>query len=275
MHLAVFSGGGNKPVWRLDAGDSSSYSSGQTWSNLVIAPTYTGASQTDYDFYLGATSGSESSDPTHNGTPGNKSSSEYFNPASGEFFTIAAGNDGFINSLHKNSAKFTLMFALKTKTTFSTLRLPLFSTIADADGDSTTSAIDADLIGISFFIYNRRLQFQVGNGSGTRALVVSGDATTDLSANTTHIIGMSVDEAAGIVRFYNNQSTVEYSSAPYSSPSSSAATYSAHICSEGDEGVTSENSAYLEKLFQCAAYSKAFNSADFNRWYNQYSSRYL
>ena len=60
----------------LDATVAESYNGlGQTWSNLVVSPA-DGTSQTDYDFYLGGTSGSDATDPIFTGTPGD--SGAYF-----------------------------------------------------------------------------------------------------------------------------------------------------------------------------------------------------
>lgn len=69
----------------LDATIAASFTSGQTWANLVASPA-DGASQTDYDFHLGAGSGSSTDDPTFTGSAGSQSA--YFACDGGDFFTI-------------------------------------------------------------------------------------------------------------------------------------------------------------------------------------------
>lgn len=87
--------------YHLDATDSASYSgSGQSWSNLISSP-HDGAAQTDFDMYLGLTSGSTSTDPTFNGSAG--SSSAYFSTdASGDCFTsISTSTPGHLAKVQR------------------------------------------------------------------------------------------------------------------------------------------------------------------------------
>jgi hypothetical protein len=88
-------------VFDLDATIAASYpGSGQIWANLVTAPA-DGAAQTAYDFWLGSTSGAAANDPTFNGTAG--SAAAYWSFDGADFFRLAGGNTGFINSLHKTT----------------------------------------------------------------------------------------------------------------------------------------------------------------------------
>lgn len=74
-------------VMHLDAGNSSSYDgSSQTWTDL----------QGNYNLIRGTTSGSDSTDPTFNGTAGNRSSNEYFSVDGGDYFTAANAYAGTI-----------------------------------------------------------------------------------------------------------------------------------------------------------------------------------
>jgi hypothetical protein len=80
----------------LDAGDSSSYDgSSQTWYDL---------SGNGFDWYCGATSGAEASDPTFNGSAGGKSPSEYWSFDGGDWFVMAVAEPSWINNLHKDNA---------------------------------------------------------------------------------------------------------------------------------------------------------------------------
>ena len=75
-------------VCHLDAGDADSYSgSGQIWSDLSVEGN---------DFYLGATSSSQASDPTFNGAAGGESSGEYFSLDGGDWFTVVSDPSGNI-----------------------------------------------------------------------------------------------------------------------------------------------------------------------------------
>jgi len=68
----------------LDATLSDSYTSGQTWANLIASPA-DGAAQTDYDFYLGVNDTATTDDPTFTGSAGD--SGAYFNHDGGDFFS--------------------------------------------------------------------------------------------------------------------------------------------------------------------------------------------
>ena len=106
-------------VFELDAGLSASYGgSGETFANIVIAPA-DGEGQTEYDFYRGADADVESDGPTFNGSAGNNSANELFSFDGGDYFTLAGGNTGFLNSLHKENAKFTWYGIVKTATVLS------------------------------------------------------------------------------------------------------------------------------------------------------------
>jgi len=77
----------------LDATIVESYTSGQTFANLVTAPA-DGTAQTAYDFWLGTDSGSAANDPTF--------ATNKFTLDGGDWFTIKA-NTTLINDLHKTT----------------------------------------------------------------------------------------------------------------------------------------------------------------------------
>jgi hypothetical protein len=82
----------------LDAGDASSYTSGQTWSDV---------SGNSNHFYRGSGSGSESNDPTFNGVAGRQSSSEYFSSDGNDAFWNTAKHS-FPANWHKDGATYTV-----------------------------------------------------------------------------------------------------------------------------------------------------------------------
>lgn len=86
----------------LDATIAASYGgSGQTWSNMVLAPA-DGAAQTDYDFYRGTTSAVQSFDPVFNGSAGSQAA--YWSFDGTQLFVIKSGvNPAFIKGMHKTS----------------------------------------------------------------------------------------------------------------------------------------------------------------------------
>lgn len=269
MRTVFIAGGGQQPVWRLDAGDSASYSSGQTWANLITQPAYTDAAQTDYDFYLGSGSGADAADPTHNGTPGGKSADEYWSTGNDDYFTIAAGNDGFIDSLHKANAKFTMIFVVKSGANVAST-----GTFFGTAGVSGGVQIDANDIGVLLHSPSGsgRLRFEVANGTGTRALLSTSPSNVALTNNTLAFVGISVDEAAGKLRWYENGDYHE-ADIDYSSPSASAATESAKILNSGADNLIMDPIT-VSRLYQSASFTRAFVQSDFDSFYNQYIGRY-
>jgi len=79
----------------LDAGDPASYTSGQKWLDR---------SGGGYDFHLGATSGSEASDPTFNGVAGRQSDAEYFSGDGGDYFTYDSNSETWMRDFHRAGA---------------------------------------------------------------------------------------------------------------------------------------------------------------------------
>lgn len=85
----------------LDAGDAASYSgSGQVWSDLTA---------NGYDFHFGTTSSAEGSDPTFNGTAGNKSGNEYMSTDGGDRFqSVSDLSSTVLRLLGREDQPFTL-----------------------------------------------------------------------------------------------------------------------------------------------------------------------
>lgn len=98
VRLAVNAQVGSSLKMAIDPGSSLSYSSGQTARDFM----------TWMPFVRGATSSSETSDPTFNGTPNGLSSSEYFSFDGGDWLTLNQSNPGWMNDIHQDGAEFTL-----------------------------------------------------------------------------------------------------------------------------------------------------------------------
>ena len=85
----------------LDAGHETSLPASSTkWVDL---------SGNGYDFFRGTTAGADSTDPTINGTAGNRSSSEYLSFDGGDLLQYDSTNETWMESLHKDNALFSLM----------------------------------------------------------------------------------------------------------------------------------------------------------------------
>jgi len=164
----------------LDAGALESYASGQTWTDL------TGNGN---DFYRGETSGATASDPTHNGTPGDLSSSEYWTFDGSDWFSRVGGNTTFLNTLHHNNSKFALAI--------------WFYDIDGAD-DTVCSTWNG--------ITQEGMAVYVAGGSGTKTELVFSRAgspvalsktpDTDQKTNAWNLLCYVLDEAGGDVSFF-------------------------------------------------------------------------
>lgn len=83
----------------LDATNATSTGTANEWKNVITSPN-DGASQTDYDFYLGTSSASDGAEPTLTGT----GDAKYFNLDGGDYFTAKqTTNAKIFNGAHKTS----------------------------------------------------------------------------------------------------------------------------------------------------------------------------
>jgi len=179
----------------LDAGDSVSYTSGQSWLDR---------SGNGYDFFRGTTAASQSTDPTFNGTAGQLSGNEYWSFDGGDLFTLDQANPTWVNNIPKNSAKWS--FAVWVYITSASSTNKLISTF-----DSDDPCFDVDINAT-----NRVFRFTVYNGSGA---VLGVDSTDTVSLNQWTFGAGICDEAAatGIIQVQGTQKSFSDS---YSSPGS-------------------------------------------------------
>lgn len=156
----------------LDAGDINSYASGQTWKDT---------SGNGSDFYRGSGSGSDSADPTFQGTPGNLSANEYFSVDGSDEFTFIGANPSWVNNMHKAAQTQTvLMWAYVASTGADSEAL-----IADASGGSP---------GFGFYIRTTaNLAWVIENGT-TNDVQDSGRA---VSTGAWHLLGVAVTNTNG------------------------------------------------------------------------------
>lgn len=198
----------------LDAADPASYDgSSQTWTDR---------SGNSTDFFRGATSGSEATDPTFNGTSRVYTNGTYFSVDGGDYFRKAAANSTAINNLHKNNAAFTLLWFMRTPSSF-----------AAAPGLFGTSAGATAKLGVDIIIQSDgTLQFGAERGVGGSGALLE-NSTLTLSTGTDYVLGLTVDEAATTGAWYYNGSTESFTST-YTSPSASNATHTAEIFAIGN-----------------------------------------
>lgn len=193
----------------LDAGAASSYSSGQTWTDLAGLA----------NFYRGGGSSAEGVDPTFSGTPGAVTASEYWSFDGGDYFSLAGSNPAIFNSMNKNNANFTILFIAQ---------------LPDAGTDQILFATNSNSTNTIGIIFKKRVDGRLGcfvtTGSGTCFYFNSDDAIP----TTPFILSISIDEP-GAYGFYRMNSaafpvaSAETFDATYSSPSTGNATLAARI----------------------------------------------
>lgn len=192
----------------LDAGDASSYSSGQKWLDR---------SGGGYDFFLGADGTVSATDPTFNGGAGQASANEYFSVDGGDYFTYDTTNETWINNLHKDGAKLTILTWV-------------YRNGAGACGWLGTSGNNTSNVGIEYMVFGGAALFRVCKGSAGYALSNSATTVNDTAWN---FVAVSIDEAAAS-GFWNINGGVTTFDPTFTTPSAANATYTANIGALGN-----------------------------------------
>lgn len=198
----------------LDAGDASSYTSGQSWLDLAGS---------GYDFFRGDDGSATSTDPTFNGSAGGLSSSEYFSFDGGDYFTYDSSNETWMEDMHKAGAAFSIMQWV-------------YLTSNNTAGFWGTAEANTTQVGVVF---------RTGSGGttvlqipkGTGGLAFSHGSSLTVPTSQWALVGLSLDSSDGStgVRHFVNGSS-EAASGTLSSPSSSSATYTARVAALGGGG---------------------------------------
>lgn len=205
----------------LDAGDSASYTSGQPWLDR---------SGNGYDFNRGATSASEGSDPTFNGSAGGLSTSEYFSLDGGDYFRYDSANETWMNNIHKDGAIFTYMAWIYPGAGAVN---PLCGTNA-AGGSRIGFMFRGDPVGDNLLMH-------VTNG--TSAFFNQGMSSAGFTAGAWHHAGISYDETLGSGTIFCDTNRSAFSGNTYSAPSASNATYTMEIGARGNANSPCPNGA--------------------------------
>jgi hypothetical protein len=193
----------------LDAADSASYSgSGQSWLDT---------SGNGYDFFRGATSASEASDPAFFGAPGAKSLNEYWqNDGAGDCFTYDSSVETWMSNLHKDGAKWSLIFVYDPNNSVSEAIVRTFPDGANNAGIQVSHGIGPK--------QPRTIFVQVLGGSGGLGLLSSFNISSYAGATGWTLVAVSFDEtsAAGLKCVVNGV-TLPSQSAVISGPAANAA----------------------------------------------------
>lgn len=191
----------------LDAGEASSYTSGQSWLDL---------SGNGYDFFLGSTSGAAANDPTFTGTAGQRTSGEYWSFDGGDFFRYDTTNETWMENIHKDNAIFTLAAWVYPVNATTTNMLW---------GDHNSSGVT---VGVHWcYDATEALIFAVTNGSG---ISFSDTSTITLTQSAWNFVALSLNEATGASGgFHYKNGTSDTFTSTYTSPSASSAAATAEI----------------------------------------------
>lgn len=216
----------------LDAGDAVSYPG--TGQNFVDR------SGNTVDYFLGATSGSEASDPTFNGTAGGCSETEYFSFDGGDYFTSQAATT-FDDGWHKNNGIFSAMLAFFVTT----------ANIATAhrflNNDVDNNATDGTDIGMLATAKPRVSISGTSNGSAT-----------SVTADVPNLFVVAYDESVPQVRVKLNSNAVEQAAAAASTNVNNAPN-SLRIGARGNAGVPVPNGT---RIYMVAAWNRYLSSAE-------------
>jgi hypothetical protein len=209
----------------MDAGDAASLpAASNKWLDL---------SGNGYDFFRGTTNGADATDPTINGTAGQRSSGEYLSFDGGDLLTYDAVNETWVQNLHKDSALFTL----------ATWLYP--GSIGTNMGLFGTSGNNANNVGIDFNLTSTgTINMVVRNGSGVNSLALPGAGAGLLNVTAWNFCAISINEAAGTsVCFVNGGASAPNST--YTSPSASNASFTAQIGTRGNNALPVVNGSRL------------------------------
>lgn len=190
----------------LDAGNAVSYSTGQGWANLVVAPT-SGATQTAYDYALGSDFVGVGHDPDFVGSPGNPSS--YFSFNGLQYFTIkdAGGAPAFLREMHYPNRRFTIVAWMYYTATAPNVA-PIFDsgTTDQGGSDMSRGLIYADLgeLATGTSAPDSKHRFRIKNSSGgTSATEIVSDAFLERNRINMIAISCASDVANGSFLYKN------------------------------------------------------------------------
>jgi hypothetical protein len=196
----------------LEAGVTASWpGTGQKWLD---------ESGGHYDFFLGLDGTVQASDPTFSGTPNTLQRwSGYWVFNGGSYFTYSLVNDAWMDAIHQNNAQFTAIVSVY---------VPALDTGVAHFLMGNTTAVNQ--IGFQLYIINNKLQFITTNGSITSFVLTS---PLTIAATGWHVVGLSIDEAAGTGTFMLDGVTQAVTGVVYTSPSAAASSLKLNLGAVG------------------------------------------
>lgn len=238
-----------------DSADERSFpGSGQSWKDR---------SPSQSDFFLGATGGSEASDPAFGvGTPGvagKVSDFDFLSYDGGDFNRFAAANAAWMENLHKAGAKWTFV---------AWLYLPSPAATQAIFGDVPTGV--AAEAGIQIMTVGSAFRLYVANGAGGAALNVT-SATVLPDSTQQRMFAVSVDEAAGF-GLWQKDDVFEAFTGTYTAPTAGGTTVTYEI---GAAGSGATPLAANSRIYQVAMWEgRALRQGELLRLFNASRRRY-
>lgn len=163
-----------------------------------------------FDFFLGATSGAEGSDPTFNGVAGALTAAEYFSTDGGDYFTYDTGTpETWMNDIHKVDAKYTfLCWVYLTDNVSRRLAGTRNSPSQNGFAINTSSS--------------GRLQINVSNSSGVNIATPVSDDTFPTDVWALAVMSLDFDTEVGVAGYNDVLTAVvpQYSDVPASGAAS-------------------------------------------------------
>lgn len=238
----------------LDATIASSYTSGQTFANLVTAPA-DGAAQTAYDFWLGTNNGSAANDPTF--------ATDKFTLDGGDWFTIKA-NTTLVNNLHKTTGGSPHTFFIAGKFTARGVAMNGQAIYGDGGRDA---AKHGTAVGNGYFGTANTYQRNSAGGSFSTSDTQGGAAFAD---DTYKVLAFTYDPSTRATKAYINSAT-PYTSTVAFYASTTDASDALQVGAAGAANSPLYNGTEIKAFGMCNA---IISDAEFTAIRNEYIARH-
>lgn len=191
---------------------------GNAWSWPGTGQKWLDESGNGFDFFRGSDGTVSTNDPTFNGTPGAQTINEFWNFDGTDFFTYDKANEPWMNAIHQNNAKATIL----VKFYLSSLAAVAHYLVATTNSSTQ--------IGFQFYVDTaHRMQFLVTNGTTVN---YASPVTAPITVVGWHVAAFSIDEATATGSMMLD-GVITAMTPTYGSPSAAAATFALTIGSAG------------------------------------------
>jgi hypothetical protein len=248
--------------------DARNYSSGQTFANACINPADL-SPQTSYDYFLGATSGAEATDPTFNSA----GDASYFSFDGGDYFTHSLGSTStaFLKALHKTGGKFSVetWFYFNGNAAQSSF---FDSGTSDQGGSDMSRGVIYTCTDTTFSGVGQQLRVK-RDSAAANALTVT--TTAAFTAGNIYMTGLSYEAGTSSFFYRNGAYDVTSSGATFtatlSTPGTADAANAPRIGARGD-GANRVPSG--TRLYRMALYNRALSKTDFDSIWSANRARF-